>query len=115
MKVNRFWALAVRHGVEEGPQRDEQAVSRLSLIPPNVASRVDLFAGFLAAMAEAKAGASLEDAQRVGWSVVERLAQPGDPQDSFDRTCRGWRATAARVERAVLAARYARTVVLGRG
>lgn len=68
---------------------------------------VGLYAGWMVAMAEVAAGESVEDAQRVGWGVVEQLSRPEDPADPYDAVCRGWGAEVrGAVEQAARARRH---------
>ena len=93
--MNGAWAETVRRGAEvrAGRARDARAAARLAMVRGDTE---DLLAGLLAAMAEVDAGESVEDAQRVGWAVVERLAQPEDAEDPFDGAGRCWQAMAQR-------------------
>lgn len=104
--MDRGWVAAVRT-TDSGPpcarwMRHAQAAVRLLRARGDMA---DLFAGWLAADGELAAGAAMEDALRVGWSVTACLAG-GPPAGPYGMLCRHLRLRALRA--LLVAERHAR-------
>gem|GEM_PF-5433692 len=88
------WADAVMETIEQNRNepcrrwmRHARAAARLVDVPGAVE---DLFAGWLSADAEMAAGAELDDALRVGWSVVaclENMTSAPGQRSPFELAC----------------------------